>query len=1063
MLRPQTSRPRAHRAPAPSSARRTRLTLTNLEDRAVPSTVIENEIDGTAWNNAIHSPSVQTIPAASFTAPHPPGHVSVSAPTATIEGKGGGSDIDFYRINTTGPVQLVLDVDNTPYTFDTMVTVFSPGGSVLGFNDDGGNDPGSSSGLDAFLSTSLPAAGTYFIAVNRYSGFPATPPSPFANTGFQPYTNSSYRLHVSQVAANQPPTANPDSYTVNEDGALNVGGSGVLGNDSDPNGNPLTVVGLAAWPTNGQVTSLSPSGAFQYVPNANFFGTDTFRYIVADSQGATSQATVTINVVPVNDAPIAVPDTAETDEDKSVNIAILANDLPGPANENAQGLFVTAINGTPVSAGSVVPTSHGSVKLLGGGIVKYTPAADYNGPDSFTYTVTDTGAPPASAITTGSVTINPVNDGPTDIALSNASIAENSPPGTAIGLLSTADVDLGDSHVYTLPAGVLDNNKFVISGNTLKAAGPFDFETKSSYKVRVVATDSGGESTFKVFTIAVTNVNEAPTDVALDNASIPENSAAGTVVGSLSATDPDAGDTHAFTLVSGAGDADNGLFEIAGNALKAKQPFDFEAKASYSVRVRATDAGGQPYEEVLTISITNVNEAPTDIALDNASVPENSPNGTTVGKLTTTDPDTGDTFAYTLLNDAGGRFALAGNQIVVANSGLLDFEMNPTHTVRVKVTDAGGLSFEKDFVINLTNVFESITLTFTPQQLDAFSPNTISTLQAYLAAPTGPNAVALNALGLKNYLNATVVVPGADEAHIQVFTDATAYDITTAFLLLDENDGVDHIILDPKGDKANLALKGTPKTDIIFGFGGNDVITGLDGKDAVFGGTGNDKFLATGSEAEFDTMYGGAGADTLKECRSPLHPTAGIVLDGFGPANGIEAVKALAVLGNAGANVLDFTAVKAMDVPAVYGLGGGDTIKASSGTVAAGLAYHGGDGSDVLIGGSLADRLFGDAGNDTITGKGGSDVYQFSPESPTDADTITDFVKGKDKVKLHDFRVELVVPDRGRTERWLKFSDLVLTVSGGNTLVTLPDGKTIKLLGVTGLKAADFIITPVGH
>ncbi|UBF25627.1 tandem-95 repeat protein [Kovacikia minuta CCNUW1] len=97
------------------------------------------------------------------------------------------------------------------------------------------------------------------------------------------------------------------------------------------------------------------------------------------------------------------------------------------------------------------------------------------------------------------------------------------------------------------------------------------------------------------------------------------------------------------------------------------------------------------------------NQAPTNISLSNSTIAENSANGAIVGTLATTDPDASDTHTYTLLNNAGGRFALNGSQIVVADGSLLDFEAANSHTIRVRATDNNGLSVEKDVAIALTN------------------------------------------------------------------------------------------------------------------------------------------------------------------------------------------------------------------------------------------------------------------------------------------------------------------------------------------------------------------------
>ena len=129
--------------------------------------------------------------------------------------------------------------------------------------------------------------------------------------------------------------------------------------------------------------------------------------------------------------------------------------------------------------------------------------------------------------------------------------------------------------------------------------------------------------TYRFYSIAIDNVghteaapasadaqvtvvtNRVPTNITLSGTSIAENQSAGTIVGTLNTTDPDVGDTFAYTLVPGIGSADNASFEIVGNQLKTAVRFDYEARTNYSIRVRATDAGGLSYEKQFTITVTD--------------------------------------------------------------------------------------------------------------------------------------------------------------------------------------------------------------------------------------------------------------------------------------------------------------------------------------------------------------------------------------------------------------------------------------------------------------------------
>ena len=328
------------------------------------------------------------------------------------------------------------------------------------------------------------------------------------------------------------------------------------------------------------------------------------------------------------------------------------------------------------------------------------------------------------------------NHPPTDIALSSDSVAEDQPAGTLVGTLDAADEDAGDTHTFTLVngAGDADNGAFTIVGNELRTAAVFDFEVKSSYTVRVRVRDERGAAFQRALAVTITDVqeNRAPTDVTLSPAAVAENEPAATTVGSFAATDADAGDTHSYALVAGAGDSDNAAFTISGNQLKTAQVFDYEAKSSYSVRVRVTDSGSPALsvERQLTVTVTDVNEAPTDLTLSNATLPEDEPAGTTVGNLSVTDVDAGQTHAFTLVAGVGdadnGKFAITGSTLKTSEP--LDFEAQQTYLIRVRATDDGSpaLSVENTFTITVTDTLEPPTAASKSATTDEDTPVTIT-------------------------------------------------------------------------------------------------------------------------------------------------------------------------------------------------------------------------------------------------------------------------------------------------------------------------------------------------
>ena len=213
--------------------------------------------------------------------------------------------------------------------------------------------------------------------------------------------------------ANAAPVAGDDSASTAEDAPVSVS---VLGNDTDADGDPLSVAAVTQ-PANG-VASIEGS-TVRYEPAANYNGADSFTYTVSDGRGGSDTATVSLAVTPVPDAPVAAGDSASTAEDAAVTIAVLANDSDA--------------DGDALTASVVTGPSHGTAVVDGSGI-RYAPAANYSGADSFTYAASDGSS---SSTATVSMTVTPVNDIPT---ADPKSVTATAGVGTTIGL-SGSDVE----------------------------------------------------------------------------------------------------------------------------------------------------------------------------------------------------------------------------------------------------------------------------------------------------------------------------------------------------------------------------------------------------------------------------------------------------------------------------------------------------------------------------------------------------------------------------------------------------------------------------------------------
>ena len=229
------------------------------------------------------------------------------------------------------------------------------------------------------------------------------------------------------------------------------------------------------------------------------------------------------------------------------------------------------------------------------------------------------------------------------IQLSSTSFAENE-AGVVVGDLSITDPDFTSNVTYALSGDDASSFEVVNGQLKLKDGISTDFETKSSYSVTITATDDASHEASLTYIINVTDVNEVPTTVALSATAINENSD-GVVIGDLSTTDVDAGDTHTYTL---SGD-DAASFEIVNGQLKLKAGVsaNYETQSTYAVTVTSTDSGGLTKSQDFTVTINDINDAPTlTTALLDQSNNEDSAFSFTIPSGTFNDED-GDNLTYT--------------------------------------------------------------------------------------------------------------------------------------------------------------------------------------------------------------------------------------------------------------------------------------------------------------------------------------------------------------------------------------------------------------------------------
>jgi hypothetical protein len=241
------------------------------------------------------------------------------------------------------------------------------------------------------------------------NNFPITPGA------FQPTIGGISDAFVAKIS-NRPPNAAADSATTDEDTPVTIS---VLANDADPDGASLTVTDVTQG-ANGSVV-INPDNTVTYSPAPNFNGVDSFTYTISDGDGGSDTATVTVTINPVNDAPVAVDVSAATDEDVSVQINLAATDI-----DNSNLTFVV-----------VSGPMNGALGAISGASVTYTPNANFNGNDIFTFIANDGAA--VSNVATVTITVAPVNDLPDAV---DDSASTNEDTAVTINVLANdADVE----------------------------------------------------------------------------------------------------------------------------------------------------------------------------------------------------------------------------------------------------------------------------------------------------------------------------------------------------------------------------------------------------------------------------------------------------------------------------------------------------------------------------------------------------------------------------------------------------------------------------------------------
>jgi large repetitive protein len=476
---------------------------------------------------------------------------------------------------------------------DEVLTIPAPAG-VLHNDSDPDGDP-----LTAALVTG-PASGTVALAAD--GSFVYTPAANFhgldsfvyqASDGISSGNLATVCITVASI--NDKPVASNDAFSLEEDNSLEIPGPGVMANDSDADGDPLTA-SLVSGPLHGSLT-LSPDGSFSYTPAENFHGVDGFSYLISDGTASSSVATVTLEVNSVNDGPLAANDEYQTAEDTPLAVDAAAGLIANDTDADGNTLVASLVSGP----------AHGTLELNGDGSFVYTPEANFHGVDGFSYVVSD--GTVDSDVASVTLNVSAVNDGPLAVNDEYTIDEDTSLTLPAPGILGNDADPEGDPLAASLVSGPLHGTLSLAADGSVTYTPEANFSGTDGFSYLV--NDGAAESAVATVTINVTAVDDPPLAVNDEYTTQEDTPLAIDAAAGLLANDSDPDSTSlAVTMVS---EPVHGIVSLNADGSFAYTPSaDFSGVDGFSYTL--SDGILESDVATVTINVTAVADAP--VAMD---------------------------------------------------------------------------------------------------------------------------------------------------------------------------------------------------------------------------------------------------------------------------------------------------------------------------------------------------------------------------------------------------------------------------------------------------------------
>jgi large repetitive protein len=507
------------------------------------------------------------------------------------------------------------------------------------------------------------------------------------------------------AVADTPATISGDtSGTGAEDGGAITGTLSATDPDGLTDGSYFTVTGAAS---NGSASINASSGAWSYTPNADYNGSDSFTVTVTDDKGGTTTQVISLTVTAVADI---VADTVSTNEDTAVTSNLLTNDT---------------FEGTP-SITAVTQGSNGTVSIVDAstGTVSYTPNANFNGTDSYTYTVTSGGVTETATV---NVTVAKVNDPGTFGGDTSGSGDEDG--GAITGTLSFTDAADGATTPNFTVTSAASNGTATINAST----GAWSYTPNADYNGNdsfvVTVTDDDGHTETQTISLTV----NAVADIVADTISTNEDTAVSfnPVTGTNGASADNFEGTPVITAINGTAIAEDGSVAVTNGSvsLGAGNVLTFTPANGFTGSVPAftytVTSGGVTETANINVTVNAVADTPATISGDTSGTGAED-GGAITGTLSATDPDGLTDGSYFTVTSAASN----GSASINASSGAWSYtpnaDYNGSDSFTVTVTDDKGGTTTQVISLTVTAVADIVADTVSTNEDTAVTSNLLT-------------------------------------------------------------------------------------------------------------------------------------------------------------------------------------------------------------------------------------------------------------------------------------------------------------------------------------------------